>query len=294
VQRVSPRRRGIFYQASIHPAGTHVVFFGNTAGPPRVWKTDLVRGAVSPLTPADSGARHPVYSWDGAWIAFASDRATGQAPERIEQMRGDGQPPADHVLHLFVMDGDGGQVRQITSGPYQDQRPSFSPDGRTLVFVSNRGGGMQLWSVPVDGSAAPRALQSRGWGYRPWVSADGRSIFFFTDVGGRHQICRMPIEGGEPGPLRNDDRGSSHGPFADPSGTCLLMHSTRDFGRMHLWQLPLDGSPPILLQPPGFTGGAHATRSKNGIVAFDGTPDPRGVRAVVRRLLGRTHERSKR
>ena len=45
------------------------------------------------------------------------------------------------------------------------------------------------------------------------------------------------------------------------------MHSTRDFGRMRLWQLPLDGSPPTLMQPPGFTGGAHATRSKNGIVA---------------------------
>jgi TolB protein len=145
---------------------------------------------------------------------------------------------------------------------------------------------MQLWSVPVDQSAAPRPLQSRGWGYRPWFSADGQSIFFFTDVGGRHQICRMPAEGGEPSPLSNDDRGNSHGPFTDPNGECLLMHSTRDFGRMRLWQLPLDGSPPTLIQPPGFTAGAHPTRSKNGIVAFDGSRDSRSIRAVIRRVLG--------
>jgi Tol biopolymer transport system component len=284
VRQVSPARRGVFYQASIHPDGTHVVFFGNTSGVPRVWTTDLGNGAVRALTPADSGARHPVFSWDGSRIAFASDRASGQAPERIEQMKGDGQPPAGHVLHLFVMDADGRNLRQLTSGPYQDQRPAFSPDGRTLAFVSSRDGAMRLWSVPVDGSAAPRPLQAHGWGYRPWFSADGRWIFFFTEVGGRHQICRVPAGGGEPSPLGNDDRGDSHGPFADPDGTCLLMHSTRDFGRMHLWRLPLDGSSPALIQPPGFIGGAHATRSKNGIIAFDGTPEARGVRAALRRL----------
>ena len=192
VRRVYLRRRGIFYQASIHPDGTHVVFFGNTSGPPRVWKADLVRGALTALTPAGFGARHPVFSWDGARIAFASDCETGQVPERIEQMKGDGQPRANHLSHLFVMDADGRHVRQITSGPFQDQRPSFSPDGKTLVFVSNRDGAMRLWSVQADGSSAPRLLQSHGWGYRPWFSANGRrSSSSRTSMGGtRSAACR--------------------------------------------------------------------------------------------------------
>jgi len=268
VKRVSPSVDGVYYQPHIHPDGTSVVFFGNDIGPPRVWKANLVSGNVVALTPPDSGARQPVFSWDGSLIAFSSDRAYEQEPERIELMRGNGLPPKDLVLNLFVMDVDGRNVHQVTFGMYQDQRPSFSPDGKTLVFVSNREGGKRLWLVPVDGSDDPRPLQSNGWGYRPWFSTDGQWIFFFTNVNGRHQIYRIPTEGGKISPFLNDDRGSSHGPFADPNGGVLLMHSTRG-GKWGIWELPLDGSPPRSIQPPGFEGALHATRSKNGFLAFD-------------------------
>ena len=141
IQRVSPSVNGIYYQPHIHPDGSHVVFYGNKMGPPRVWKADLVSGDVVPLTPPDSGARHPAFSWDGSQIAFASDRASGQEPERIERMHGYGVPPNGLAVNLFLMDTNGQNVRQVTFGMYQDQRPCFSPDGKTLVFVSNRGGG---------------------------------------------------------------------------------------------------------------------------------------------------------
>ena len=174
IQRVSPSVNAIFYQPHIHPC---VVFFGNESGPPRVWKADLASGEVIALTPQAVGARHPALSWDGSRIVFSSDLASGQKPEGIERMHGDGKPPKDLVLNLFVMDADGLNMHQITFGPYQDQRPCFSPDGKTIAFVSNRGGGMGLWSVPADGSTAPRPLQSRGWGYRPCFSTGGRWIF---------------------------------------------------------------------------------------------------------------------
>lgn len=90
----------------------------------------------------------------------------------------------------------------------------------------------------------------------------------FTSVNGRHQICRIPAGGGEISLLLNDDRGTSHGPFADPNGKSLLMHSTRG-GKYGIWELPLDGSPPRSIQPPGFEEALHATRAKNGVIAFD-------------------------
>ena len=126
----------------------------------------------------------------------------------------------------------------------------------------------RLWIVSSDGSTEPRPLQEQGWGNRPWYSVDGKWIFFFTDIDGRRHICKIPAEGGKLIPLPNDDAGKSHGPFADPGGKSLLMHSTRG-GSWSIWELPLDGSPPRKLMPAGFSSAAHPTRSKNGIITFD-------------------------
>lgn len=268
IQKVSPSENGLYYQPQINPDGTQVVFFGNETGSPRIWKADIASGEVIALTPPDVGARQPAFSWDGSQIVFASDMNSGQEHERVEQMHGNGKPPGDLVVNLFVMDADGRNIRQVTSGQYQDQRPTFSPDGKTIVFVSNRNGGMRLWSIPVEGGVEPRPLQSSGWGYRPCFSTDGQWIFFFTNVNGRHRISRMPVEGGKIIPLLNDDRGTSHGPFADPGGEFLLMHSTRG-GKWGIWMLPLDGSPARPMQPPGFEEAFHASRAKNGVIAFD-------------------------
>lgn len=269
LKKLSPSKSGIYYQPHISPQGDKVVFYGNENGPPRIWLADTETGHIAALTPKTSGARHPVFSWDGTMIAFASDRFHNQNQERIELMRGNGLPPEDQILHLFVMDINGQNVRQITIGPYQDQRPAFSPDGKTLAFVSNRGTGRRLWTVQIDGNHEPRPLQMDGWGYRPWYSPDGQWIYFFTSIKNRHQICKISINGGQICPLANDDTGTSHGPFVDFNNDTLLMHSTRN-GKFGIWELPLDGTEPRqVLLPELEEMVAHATRSKNGIIAFD-------------------------
>lgn len=260
---------GIYYQPCIHPEGTHVVYSGNSSGVPRIWKGELITGKISPISPENSGARHPVFSWDGKRIVFASDRASGQNPEQVKDIGPDGAPPQGLTLNLFIMDTDGKNITQLTSGSYQDQRPCFSPDGRYVVFVSTRSGPYpDLWVTPSDGSTEPKKLLNQGWGYRPWYSIDGKLIYFFTDINKRHQICQIPSEGGNHIPLINDDLGHSHGPFSDPSGECLLMHSTRG-GNWGIWELPLDGKPPRSLKPPGFQYASHPTRAKNGNITFD-------------------------
>ncbi|MFX0081847.1 MAG: hypothetical protein ACFE94_08850 [Candidatus Hodarchaeota archaeon] len=260
---------GIYYQPCIHPKGTHVLYSGNSSGVPRIWKGNLITGEVSPLSPANSGARHPVFSWDGKKIAFASDRASDQNPEQVKDMGPDGAPPRDLTLNIFIMDADGTNVTQLTSGSYQDQRPCFSPDGKKIAFVSTRSGPYpDLWVIPSDGNTEPQKLLKQGWGYRPWYSINGKLIYFFTGINNRHQICQISSEGGTPIPLVNDDQGKSHGPFSDPGGEYLLMHSTRG-GSWGIWELPLDGSPPRSLQPPGFQNATHPTKAKNGNITFD-------------------------
>jgi Tol biopolymer transport system component/imidazolonepropionase-like amidohydrolase len=65
---------------------------------------------------------------------------------------------------LFDLLGDlyrvgiaGGKAERVTSGPAFDYAPRYAPDGRTIVFCSDRGGTMNLWLMNADGSQ-PRAL----------------------------------------------------------------------------------------------------------------------------------------
>lgn len=286
VKSLTPRS-GIYYQSCINPAGTHVVFSGGVSGVVRIWCADIATGEMTALSPDNCSARHPAYSANGDRIVYASDERSGQTPERLEDLEKSGLPPADHIDNLFVMGADGEGGRQVTFGPFQDQRPCFSPDGKTIAFISNRGASRcGLWAVPSDGSCEPRLIFEPGqkqrpegsppraggaledFIYRPWYSLDGKKIYAFSDVTGRHQICWAPSTGGDVTPLSNDDLGQSHGPFADPDGKHLLMHSDRD-GRWGIWSLPLDGGPPQRLDPPGVPVAGHATRSRNGIIAFD-------------------------
>jgi len=267
VKKASPGN-GIYLKGCVHPEGTHMIYEGNNSGPPRIWITDLKTGQQTPLTPADSGARQAVFSWDGKKIAFISDRGFELKPQTVEEMPATGVPPADSKANIYIMDMDGGNVRQITTGSFLDQRPAFSPDGKYIAFVRTIEKLWRIFLVPVDSSLEPRELPITGWGYRPWFSTDGRMIYFQTDIKGRNRIVSIPFEGGDIVPMAKDDQGESRGAFADPNGKMVLMQSTRggDYG---IWELPVDGSEPKQLIPPGYKRALHPTRSKNGVVGFD-------------------------
>jgi Tol biopolymer transport system component len=80
-------------------------------------------------------------------------------------------PDASRVVRSFDLDFD-----EMLS-------PSFSPDGRELVFVGLRRGGTNLYRVTVEGDSL-RPLLDCGWGvYQPDWSPDGRRIAFVTDAG---------------------------------------------------------------------------------------------------------------
>lgn len=270
IRQVSPATGGVFYEANIHPNGTHVVFFGATTGAPQIWMTDLTSFEAKPLTQPSYGARHPSFSYDGEHIVFSSDKGFDDKSEKIESMGKEGVPPEDIFTNIFVMDKNGSNIRQLTSGPYQDQRPVFSPDNKSIAFVSNRSGEIRIWKLDLDDqNGEPEILIQDRYAYRPIFSPEGQWLYFFIHASPQHhQICRIRLVNKEYSCLENDDRGYSHGPFVTPDGKSVLMHSTRG-GNWGIWKLPLDGSSPLLIQPPGFRNALHPTISKNGIMAFD-------------------------
>jgi Tol biopolymer transport system component len=97
--------------------------------------------------PSDAADTGPVWSPDGAKIAFTSDR-TG-------------------VWQIYVMDADGANVERVTNSLGPDQDPSWSPDGRSLAFVSERDGNREIYKIGIDGTGETRLTNNSGMDYNP-------------------------------------------------------------------------------------------------------------------------------
>jgi Tol biopolymer transport system component len=106
--------------------------------------------------------------------------------------------PATNTPDLAILDLERGALTALTSSPQTDATPVWSPDGKRLVFRSNRRGLHDLFVRPAHGGGDDHLLHSFGSGMYPtdW-SADGGSILFHTlDPSTKHDIWSLdPVRG---------------------------------------------------------------------------------------------------
>ncbi|MCB1054065.1 MAG: S9 family peptidase [Acidobacteria bacterium] len=98
---------------------------------------------------------------------------------------------------LWLVDAASGEARQMTFGESNDGTPLFSPDGKQLLFTSDRDDTSQLWLMAVDGGG-PRQLTHFSMGLAdPVWSPDGRWIAASSEVYpecGADSACNEDIE----------------------------------------------------------------------------------------------------
>jgi Tol biopolymer transport system component len=85
--------------------------------------------------------------------------------------------------HLWIVPWSGGEARQLTHAAVNDTRPVFSPDGRYLAFVSDRGGREQPWILPLDGGEPRLAADIAGDTKAVHWSPDGRRLLITAPSG---------------------------------------------------------------------------------------------------------------
>ena len=176
----------------------------------------------------------PAFSPNGERLAFSSSRQGGG---------------------LFVMGRTGESVRRVTDF---GEQPSWSPDGRTLIFCTNavlsplvKSGVGGLWAVDVDTGGAPRRIDGGYDVMMPRVSPNNRRIAYWGFVSAsdaNRNIFTIPVGGGAPVPVAAD-AAVDWNPIWAPDGQSLYFLSDRG-GTMQIWQVDIDESSGRPVGPP--------------------------------------------
>ncbi len=171
---------------------------------PQIWVFDrLVGGEPRQLTRRDEGVSHFDWSPDSSQLVFSSrDPSEEEAlylkairdpkkpgPTVIDrvQHKHDGQGYLDNVkTHLFVLRVDDRVQRRLTDGSASELNPSWSPDGKWIVFSSNRTGDpdnnrrIDLWLIRPDGTEVRRLTLGDVAVSEYRFSPDGQKVAFIT------------------------------------------------------------------------------------------------------------------
>jgi dipeptidyl aminopeptidase/acylaminoacyl peptidase len=219
----------------------------------------LIAASATAITFDEMASIHrigaPRLSPDGKWIAYDASTIDMAANARKSA--------------VYLMPSSGGPARQISDGTKQDEGPAWSPDGKTIAYVSNReGGAKQVYLFDV-GSGNTRKLTSLrgGAGSVKWMP-DGSGLVLVSDV---YPDCGVEEECSKAAAETVEKRPSK----ARVINSLLFRHwnTWQEATRAHVIHVPLSGAPRDLTPgafdaPPFSIGGGDE---------FDISPDGREV-----------------
>ena len=192
--------------------GRFIYFASDRGGAMNLWRIPVDQASGTPAGPPEAvtagvqaSAGLPRFSRDGSRLVFRSrvasvnpvaipfDSATLKAgtPAMIDtqnnvRVPSDVSPDGKQVVYFSIgerqedifIGSPGGPIRRLTDDAQRDRGPVFTPDGRTLVFYSNRGGEWGVWAVGVDGGGLRKISVPTGGAVYPFVSPKGDTIVF--------------------------------------------------------------------------------------------------------------------
>jgi Tol biopolymer transport system component len=156
------------------PKGNQIAFVGVTARQSDIYVYDLKTKSLVNLTSDTYSDITPQWSPDGASIFFASDRG-GQVSPATAALDTNGSANND----IFQVDLESKRVTRITDWPNSDQSsPVVSPDGRKILFVSDRNGINNVYMVNLQTRSFRPVTNSISGVYQLSLSRDGTKLAF--------------------------------------------------------------------------------------------------------------------
>ncbi len=247
--------RGIF--------STRIAFVTHAGGKYTLFATDADGENKQPVLISREPIISPAWSPNAnelAYVSFEQKKAVvyiqnlHQGSQRtIASFKGSNSAPAfspnggqmlvtlskDGGSHVFTIGRDGSNPVRITNGSTAiDTEAKFAADGASIFFVSDRGGGPQIYRQALSGGEASRITFDGGYNISPAPSPDGKLLAYVTRQGGSFKVMVMNLADGSTKGITdtNDDESPSFAP-----NSRFIVYSTKVGGRDSLIMTPTDG-----------------------------------------------------
>jgi Tol biopolymer transport system component len=216
------------------PDGREVVFASNRAGRFHLWRVAARPvGSTNPVLVqgASDDARNPTISRNSR-LAYQQYRRNFDI-RRTEIIGPEGTPKH----HL-------GTSKPLIASTQLDATPSWSPDGKKIVFKSNRSGSEELWVCDADGSNPLKLTSFRGPNviYPRW-SPDGQRLIFsaVTGPGGNFESYLIDPKGGPPQRISAPRHRTMAHPVFSHDGRWIYFIPGAQDGPVEAFRMPADG-----------------------------------------------------
>jgi eukaryotic-like serine/threonine-protein kinase len=257
---------GVQGDPSLSPDGRSVAFISNRDGRFNIYVTLVHGGNLVQVTRDANLKRGPIWSPDGATLAYAQINesgvwdiwevpALGGTPRRVILNAADpAWSPDGHSLAYFNpvdgaiwISGVSGENAHLAVPPWEaggwDTQPRFSPDGRRLAFAARYSDGApydELAVADLDSGKTRLLTHDNALALSPAWSSDGRFIYFASSRGGTINIWKIAASGGEPQQITAGE-GDDADLDVSADGKRIVFGTLRQ--KVAIAQLDLHGSP---------------------------------------------------
>ncbi|MBZ5543645.1 MAG: protein kinase [Acidobacteriia bacterium] len=139
---------------------------------------------------------------------------------------------------------------KFISSTHGEYNPKFSPDGKRILFQSDRSGKEELWVCNADGSNAVQLTFLGGpmIGGEPQWSPDGRRLTFSANIEGHSEVYALNTSGGSPRRMTSDPAGARNPSWSRDGQWILFDSATPTPGT---YKVPAEGGPAVLVTTKG-------------------------------------------
>lgn len=211
-----------------------------------LWRISAAGGSPRPVAGVSALAYHPSIPRKGNLLAY--EHASASTGIWQISLKDKAQPL-------------GRPSRVIAARGMINWRPSFSPDGKKIVFESDRLGYSDIWYCDRDGSNCTQLTSLRGTAGTARWSPDGQHIVFEFQSRHYYNIYVVDVPGGRPRLLPTFPESDNGAPNWSRDGKWIYFYSTHEKGPIQLWKVPFQGGTPARVTR---NGGVYASESYDG------------------------------